>query len=178
MTEIHRLHHDLEWAMRAMDTHRAVLILDLAGHIVAVNHRYLAMCGYQRAELIGRPVAVLLDPSERGPNRLWRMLAAEDGREARLHDLAQIAKSGRRFCADARICQILDDKGRVCLNVLFLREAAEGAGLPPLEMPQAAGMAQVIRLPARAAGSQLSRRGGWDRTGADVAIGPVMWRER
>lgn len=149
MTEIQRLHHDLEWAMRAMGTHRAVLILDLAGHIVAVNQSYLGMCGYRREELIGRPVMILLDPSEKGPNRLWRVLETPDGRVSRLHDLAQIAKSGRRFRVDARICPIRDDDGQVCLNVLFLREPAEEAGPARLHLPQIVGAAEVIRLPAR-----------------------------
>lgn len=79
MTDIQRLDHDLEWAMRAMGTHRAVLVLDLGGHIVAVNQTCLGMCGYRREELIGRPVVILLDPSEKAPDRLRQVLEAPRG---------------------------------------------------------------------------------------------------
>ena len=48
MSNIQLLQHDLEWAMRAIRTHRAVLILDLVGRIVAVNQSCLRMCGYRR----------------------------------------------------------------------------------------------------------------------------------
>ncbi|MDK8871700.1 PAS domain-containing protein [Paracoccus sp. SSJ] len=171
MTEIQRLHHDLEWAMRAMGTHRAVLILDLAGHIVAVNQSYLGMCGYRREELIGRPVAILLDPSEKGPNRLWRMLETPGGCDLRLPGLAQVAKSGRRFRADARLCPIHDDDGHICLNVLFLRELAEGAGPMRLDLPGMADMAQMICLPARAPAESWLQRYGQSRDG--IAIRPV-----
>lgn len=158
MTDIQRLDHDLEWAMRAMGTHRAVLVLDLGGHIVAVNQTCLGMCGYRREELIGRPVVILLDPSEKAPDRLRQVLEAPGGRESRIHGLAQLTKSGRRFRVDARICPIRDDVGQVCLNVLFLREAAEEAGPLRLVLPEvAAGMGQVIRLPRRMPGGPWPR---------------------
>ena len=157
MTEIQRLHHDLEWAMRAMGSHRAVLILDLAGHIVAVNQSYLGMCGYRREELIGRPVVMLLDPVDKVPDRLWRMLETPEGREARLHDLAQVAKSGRRFRVDARICPIRDEGGRVCLTVLFLREAADEAGP---QHPAPAAMSSGLGRPNRDGRSSSSCEGG------------------
>ncbi|RDW12772.1 PAS domain-containing protein [Paracoccus thiocyanatus] len=144
MTQIQRLHHDLEWAAQAMGSHRAVLVLDLAGHIVAVNDSYLGMCGYRRRELIGRPVAMLLDPSEKGPGQLSRMLDAPDGGPALLHGLVQLAKSGRRFRADGRICPVRDGEGQICLNVVFLRESAGSAGPPCLAGP---AWAPVLRLP-------------------------------
>ena len=170
MTEIQRHHHDLEWAMRAMGSHRAVLILDLAGHIVAVNQSYLGMCGYRREELIGRPVVMLLDPVDKVPDRLWRMLETPEGREARLHDLAQVAKSGRRFRVDARICPIRDEGGRVCLTVLFLREAADEAGPQHPDLPRIAGMAQILRLPPRRLAEPRSRPGRCGRSGTGIAL--------
>ncbi len=172
MSKIWRLQHDLEWAMQAIRTHRAVLILDLAGRIVAVNQPCLRMCGYRRDELIGRPVLILLDPGEKAPERLRQMLEVPDAGEARIHGLGQVAKSGRRFRVDARICPIRDEEAQVCLNVLFLREPADETGplrtaLPGL-MPETG---QVIRLPGR------TLEAGWDRpvhvpgaTGEAVAL--------
>ena len=52
MSDIQLLRHDLEWAMQAIRTHDAVLILDLAGNIVAANQSYLRLCGYQRDEIV------------------------------------------------------------------------------------------------------------------------------
>ncbi|WP_082724941.1 PAS domain-containing protein [Paracoccus aminovorans] len=150
MSQVQRLHHDVEWAMRAIRTHRAVLILDLAGRILAVNQCCLGMCGYQRDELIGRPVVMLLDDAEKAPERLRQMLQGGEGREARLHGLAQVAKSGRRFRVDARICRIRDEDGQVCLNVLFLSESdGEQESLRALLPRMLPATGEVIRLPAR-----------------------------
>ncbi|WP_347267594.1 PAS domain-containing protein [Paracoccus sp. (in: a-proteobacteria)] len=150
MAQVQRLHHDLDWAMCAIRTHRAVLILDLAGDIVAVNQPCLRLSGYRREELIGRSVLMLLDPMERTPNRLSDMLEPADGRDARIFGLAQMAKSGRRFRVDAQVCPIRDEDGQPCLNVLFLRDSVEEEGplraaIPALAEPRG----QVIELPAR-----------------------------
>lgn len=148
MSDIQLLQHDMEWAMRAIRTHRAVLILDLAGRIVAVNQSCLRMCGYLRDELIGRSVMVLLDASERLPGRLGSMLGAHHGQELRLHDLCQVSKAGRRFRVDARICPIHGDGGELCLNVLFLRESIDEDGALNRIAPQLAEVAgKTIRLP-------------------------------
>ncbi len=156
MSDVQMLQHDLDWAMRAIRTHRAVLILDLAGRIVAVNQSCLRMCGYRRDEIVGRPVMVLLDASEKMPDRLANMLGIAGGHEQRIHGLCQVSKAGRRFRVDARICPIRDEQGELCLNVLFLRESVEDAGPLHTVAPQLVGAgAQVIRLPGRDAESPL-----------------------
>ena len=150
MSDVQLLRHDMEWAMRAIRTHRAVLILDLVGRIVAVNQSCLRMCGYRRDELLGRPVMVLLDASEKLPGRLGSMIDARHGQEHRLHDLCQVSKAGRRFRVDARICPIRDDRGELCLNVLFLRESSDEDGALDGVAPQLARTeGDLIRLPGR-----------------------------
>ncbi|WP_010395774.1 PAS domain-containing protein [Paracoccus sp. TRP] len=146
MSEIQRFHHNPGWAIQAIQTSRAVLILDRYGRIIAVNQGCLRLYGYQRDELIGRPASVLLEPSGPGPAWLWRMIEAPDEAEAWLNGLVQIARSGRRIRTDARLCPIRDEQGQVCLNVLFLREPAEEEG--PLQPDPALGQGrgQVIRL--------------------------------
>lgn len=174
MIQIERLHHDLEWAMNAMRTHRAVLILDLAGRIVALNQLCLSMCGYRRPELIGRPVTLLLDVSEHGPNRLRQILAAPDGREARICDLAQVSKTGRRFRVDARICPIRDDDGALCLNVVFLCEAADDdAPLHAIAPVLAGAAAGAMSLMWRDSGTGGHR--GWPMMRPCVSATP--WRD-
>ncbi|RCW88634.1 PAS domain S-box protein [Paracoccus lutimaris] len=160
MSDVQLLQHDMEWAMRAIRTHRAVLILDLVGRIVAVNQSCLRMCGYRCDELIGRPVMVLLDPSEKVPGRLGSMLDARHGQEHRIHGLCQISKAGRRFRVDARICPIHDSRGDICLNVLFLRESIGEDGPLHSVAPELAGAgAAIIQLPGRPV-EQLPDR--WD----------------
>lgn len=159
MSDVQLLRHDMEWAMRAIRTHRAVLILDLVGRIVAVNQSCLRMCGYRRDELLGRPVMVLLDASEKLPGRLGSMIDARHGQEHRLHDLCQVSKAGRRFRVDARICPIRDDRGELCLNVLFLRKSSDEEGALAHVAPQLAGTeVDMIRLPAGHCPDQPPRR--------------------
>lgn len=158
MSDIQLLHHDLEWAMRAIRTHRAVLILDLTGHIVAANRHYLRMCGYQRDELVGRPVGMLLDRFERCPDRLGRMLDVSDGRDHRISGLGQISKAGRHFRVDTRICPIRDDQNQVCLNVLFMNETVEEEGPLRAIAPQlAAAGAEIIQLPVSEPSTPLAK---------------------
>lgn len=171
MSQVQRLHHDVEWAMQAISTHRAVLILDLAGRILAANDPCLGLCGYRRDELIGRPVVMLLDDAEKAPDRLQQMLEGGARGEARIHGLAQIAKSGRRFRVDARICPIRDEDGQVCLNVLLLRELIEEEeplrAAPPGMMTRSG---QVIRLAGCGAEEPWSRPATWlapDRAGSN-----------
>ena len=150
MADIQLLRHDMDWAMQAIRTHRAVLIIDLAGRIVAANQLCLRLCGYRRDELLGRSVVILLDPSEKAPTRLGSLLDVGDGQEHRIDGMCQISKAGRRYRVDARICPIRDDQGEVCLNVLFLRESSDEDGALDGVAPQLARTeGDLIRLPGR-----------------------------
>ena len=149
MSDIQLLRHDLEWAMQAIRTHDAVLILDLAGNIVAANQSYLRLCGYRRDEIVGRPVGILLDRFERCPERLGRMLDVSAGQDYRIHGLGQVSKAGRHFRVDARICPIRDYQDDVCLNVLFISETVGEEGPLCAMVPQiSTGGAEIIQLPA------------------------------
>ena len=91
MSDTQMLPSDLELAIRAGRAHRAVLILDPAGRIVAANQSYLNMCGYRRDELISEPVDMLLDRFERRPGRLARMLDMQAGQDCRIDGLGQVS---------------------------------------------------------------------------------------
>ena len=148
MANIQLLRHDMEWAMQAIRTHRAVLILDLAGRIVAANQQCLRLCGYRRDELLGRSVVMLLDSSEKVPTRLGSLLDVGDGQEHRIDGMCQVSKAGRRFRVDARICPIRDDRNEVRFNVLFLRESIEEDGSQIAFAPHLLSQTgQVIKLP-------------------------------
>lgn len=116
----------LERAMASLATHRAVLALDQVGRIVAINQCYLRLTGFQRDELIGRPVWMLLDLGERCAGRLSTLLDLPENGEAHLPELAHRSKAGRRFRVDARIFAVRDEQDQSCLSMVFAR--AEDAG--------------------------------------------------
>lgn len=116
----------LDRAMRALQTHRAVLALDSVGRIAAINQCYLRLTGFAREELIGRPIWVLLDLGERCAGRLNDFLALPADGEAHLPDLAHLSKAQRRFRVDARVFSIRDGDGDACLSVVFARPEEAG----------------------------------------------------
>ena len=149
MTCLQQTHHDLDWAMRAVHMHRAVLILDRSGRIVAINEVCLSMCGYRRQELIGRPVGLLLDPQESCANSFLCALDQAGGEPVQIRQMAQVNKFGRRFLVEALICPIRDQDNQHCLTVLFLREPADNSPMPAFLCAQPAQSAQIIQLPTR-----------------------------
>ena len=110
----------------SVETHRAVLVLDPVGRITAINRSYLRLTGYQRAELIGRPVWQLLDLAERCAGRLGNLLDLPEGGERHIPELAHVSKNGRRFRVDARVFTISDQAGGAGLRLLFARPEDSG----------------------------------------------------
>lgn len=151
----------IERAMASLQTHRAVLALDSVGRIVAINQCYLRLTGFQRAELIGRPVWVLLDLGERCAGRLSTLLDLPEQGEAHVPELAHVSKVGRRFRVDARVFAVRDQDGASNLSMIFAR-AEETGGLidlrqfrpqPPVEADPAAVPQTGLQL-APAAGQR------------------------
>lgn len=112
--------------MPPMETHRAVLVLDPAGRIVAINRSYLHLTGYQREELIDRPVWKLLDLAERCAGRLGNLLDLHEGVSRHVPELAHVSKCGRRFRVDARVFTIAEQAGGAGLRMLFARPEEGG----------------------------------------------------
>ncbi len=146
MSNIRMPDADLTGVMNTVRTHRAVLIHDLAGHILAINQSCLNMCGYQRSQLIGRPVQMLLDPAEKAPQRIGTMLDAGRGKELHIRGLRQVSRSGRRYRVDAYLRPVRNDQGEICLNAMFMNEWANG------NITVAGGGAWVTMIAAESAG--------------------------
>lgn len=157
MSEILFAAEGLERAMGSLQTHRAVLALDQVGRIVAINQCYLRLTGFQRDELIGRPVWVLLDLGERCAGRLSALLDLPEDGEAHLPELAHVSKAGRRFRVDARIFAVRDEEDQSCLSMVFaraedagglidLRDFLDQPGSAPAPAPEPQA---VLRLPAQ-----------------------------
>lgn len=146
----------IERAMASLQTHRAVLVLDSVGRIVAINQCYLRLTGFQRQELIGRPVWVLLDLGERCAGRLSALLDLPEQGEAHVPELAHVSKAGRRFRVDARVFAVPDQDGATNLSMIFAR-AEDAGGLidlrefrsQPSDLPAPRTAARAgLRLPA------------------------------
>ena len=76
----------------AIDTAQAVLEIDPAGRIVSANKNLVRLVGWERAELIGRQHAMLLDPATaEAPEtqRLWERLRAGEGAAGTFRFLAR-----------------------------------------------------------------------------------------
>ncbi|MTH64667.1 PAS domain-containing protein [Paracoccus shanxieyensis] len=127
MTDFLLMAHGLDHAMRALQTHRAVLALDPVGRIAAINQCYLRLTGFSRDELLNRPVWSLLDLGERCAGRLNDLLSAPQGGEAHVPELAHLSKSGRRFRVDARVFAVRDEVGGACLCLIFARPEDAGS---------------------------------------------------
>lgn len=126
MSDFMLMTQGLDRAMASLPTHRAVLALDSQGRIVAINQCYLRLTGFQRDELVGRPIWMLLDLPERCAGRLSKFLDLPEDGEAHLPDLAHLSKHGRRFRVDAKIFSVQDEAGDTCLSVIFARPEEGG----------------------------------------------------
>lgn len=126
MSDFQLTTQDLDRAMASLTTHRAVLALDSRGRIAAINQCYLRLTGFQRAEVIGSPIWMLLDLPERCAGRLSKFLDLPEAGEAHLPDLAHLSKHGRRFRVDARIFGVQDEVGQACLSMIFARPEEGG----------------------------------------------------
>ncbi|MTH78684.1 PAS domain S-box protein [Paracoccus aestuariivivens] len=126
MTEDKSLDCGMDAILPAVDTHRAILALDGVGRIVAINQSYLRLTGYDRHELINRPVWKLLDLAERCAGRLSHLLDLPEGRDNHLPELAHVSKCGRRYRVDARVFVIAGSDGRANLRMVFARPEETG----------------------------------------------------
>lgn len=92
----------------------AVLVTDGSGVIVQVNSQAERLFGYSRAELVGRPVEVLLPERFRGSHVAYRQVHSDDMNPrpmGRGLDLVGLRKDGREFPIDISISPLPNDAG-------------------------------------------------------------------
>ena len=90
----------------------AVLLLDEEGRIQFWNRAARSVFGYEAAEVVGRPAALLFPPEDRPEDAL-----REEMRQARAHGKASdnrwlVARDGRRLWAEGVLTALEDDQGR------------------------------------------------------------------
>jgi PAS domain S-box-containing protein len=104
----------------------AVVIIDPAGHIVLVNAQTEHLFGYQRTELVGRPVELLLPDRFHDRHVGHRGVYFDDPRTRPMGvglELAGRRKNGTEFPVDISLSSIETEQGR--LAAAFVRDLTE-----------------------------------------------------
>ncbi|WP_134682013.1 PAS domain-containing protein [Paracoccus ravus] len=158
MSDIISFHEGFDAALQVLRTHRAILVLDQVGCIVAINRSYLRLTGFERQDLIGRPVWLLLDHAERCAGRLGDLLDLPPCGAAHLPELAHVTKSGRRFRVDARVIPLDDGTGQARLRMVLAKPEDSG-GIVELAHVQNPGRRVPVPSPVRADVTATSGRG-------------------
>jgi PAS domain S-box-containing protein len=110
-----------------------VIIVDAEGKIVLVNAETERLFGYERQELIGQPVEVLVPSSARGQHDEYRMGFAKNPNARRMgagRDLYGVRKDGSEFPVEIGLNPIQTRQGLLILSMVVditERKAAEQA---------------------------------------------------
>lgn len=96
--------------------------------IVAVNHAFLRLTGYEADEVIGRNCRFLAGPKTAPAAQSILRAAVQAGRPA-LAQVLNYRKDGTRFCNAVMIAPVLDDEGRVAYFLGSQMEIDEREGL-------------------------------------------------
>lgn len=118
---------EFEGVVRALRRGVAVVEFDMRGIVMAVNDRFLALTGYEAAELLGQSHALLT-----GPAVTERMRAARDDHwqalrrgEYRTAELRMVRKDGRRLWVQGSYNPILDADGLPRRTLTFITDLTE-----------------------------------------------------
>lgn len=98
---------------------QAVIEFDLDGTILAANDMFLATLGYSLAEIVGKPHAMFLTPSERDSIAYRDFWASLKRGEFRAGEFKRVGKGNRDVWILASYNPILDDTGKPFKVVKF-----------------------------------------------------------
>ncbi|HZO24184.1 MAG TPA: methyl-accepting chemotaxis protein [Steroidobacteraceae bacterium] len=103
---------ELESLYAALNNSQAVIELDMKGTILAANDNYLKLFGYTRAESLGQPYSLFVNPADReGPEykALWDSLRSGRYQQGRFR---RMGKNGREVWVRASFNPLIDRDGR------------------------------------------------------------------
>lgn len=112
---------------------QSVLTLSPDGVVLEVNDNYLRLAGYERSELVGKTLAVLINPNDtrsKMPPDFWPNLRAGIPQSG---DFKRSSRSGRIFWISALYIPVMDDQGKVthisvvAVDITALVEASQRA---------------------------------------------------
>lgn len=89
----------------------AIFATDAEGRVVSWNPGVKRLLGYDEAEIVGQPIAVIFTPEDiEGGAHMWEMETA--AREGRVEDQRwHVRKDGTRFWANGLVMPLRDDGG-------------------------------------------------------------------
>lgn len=101
-----------------------VLLADVDGRIERVNPALCAITGYDRQELLGRPLSALVDPDR--PTRTLSRLAGLFAGEESSFQVEQVftSKAGRRMWLDILVSLMRDEQGAPLAFVAVVQDAS------------------------------------------------------
>lgn len=111
-------HTDASQTLAAIDASQCVVIYSAEGRILAANPRALALCGFAREELVGRPHSVLLDPDDAAAGGIadfWERLRSG---ETMVGEYRRVARNGSPFWISAMHTPVRGADGAVTQIVM------------------------------------------------------------
>jgi PAS domain S-box-containing protein len=121
----HRLEQTNQLLIQALESTRdGVLITDLQGTIIHVNHALEKLTGYDRQELLGQTPRVLKSGAHPADfyARMWKTVL---GRDSWQGEVTNRRKDGSQFEASITISPIIDAQGRLTHFVGIQRDVTE-----------------------------------------------------
>jgi methyl-accepting chemotaxis protein len=113
---------ELESLYAAINKSQAVIELDMAGTVLAVNDGYLKMFGYTREDILGQPYAVFVSKADREGaeyRALWDHMRAGQHEQGRFR---REGKNGREVWVRASFNPLIGQDGRAWKVVKFASE--------------------------------------------------------
>ena len=118
MTETTFTHTDAGQTLAAIDASQCVMIYSPDGRIVAANSRALALCGFAREDLIGRPHSILVDPNDRDEAAAAEFWARLRAGETTIGEYRRVAQDGAPFWISAMHAPVRGSDGSVAQVVM------------------------------------------------------------
>ena len=118
MTETTFTHTDAGQTLAAIDASQCVMIYSPDGRIVAANSRALALCGFAREDLIGRPHSILVDPNDRDEAAAAEFWARLRAGETTVGEYRRMAQNGAPFWISAMHAPVRGSDGSVAQVVM------------------------------------------------------------
>ncbi|ADU64786.1 diguanylate cyclase [Desulfurispirillum indicum S5] len=105
---------DPEFLFPVLDQHVCLCQLDAHGVIGNVSTGFARLCGYDRSELLGKPLSLIRHPKMSGKHfqRIWEMALANERWEG---ELKILTRDGRQIWVDSYLCPLPDSDGYIAV---------------------------------------------------------------
>jgi methyl-accepting chemotaxis protein len=121
-----KLHNtDVQGKLDALDRSQAIIEFDLAGTILGANANFLAVVGYEPAEVAGKHHSIFVDPAERNSAAYETFWTALRSGQYQQDEYRRIGKGGREVWIQGTYNPVRDASGRLVKVVKFATDVTE-----------------------------------------------------